>query len=272
MPNTGRSPASLPVDVSVVAPAHNEEGSLEELVHLVVETLEASGHTFEIVLIDDASTDRTQEVLAGLVAREGRVIAQRLTVRSGQSAALAYGLRLVRGAIVVTIDADLQNDPRDIPLLIEHLDQYDVVSGVRQERHDSIGRRLASRVANRARRALTGDPFTDIGCSLKAYRADFLREIPWFNGIHRFLPIWAYHRGARVKEVAVRHRPRERGKSKYAAVRGRLWVGLNDALGVRWLLGRDLQKGNLECVEIVSKSPASSEKPTDTWRTGSHDL
>jgi len=156
---------------------------------------------------------------------------------AGQSAALAAGLARARGAIVVTLDADLQNDPADLPKLLEALADADVVSGVRAKRNDPWVRRVSSRIANGVRRAVLGDPVTDIGCSFKAYRREVLEGLPMFSGVHRFLPALCVFRGARFAEVPLNHRPRAHGVSKYG-VGNRLWRGLADLNGVLWLRSR----------------------------------
>jgi len=142
--------------------------------------------------------------------------------------------------VVVTLDADLQNDPADIPDLLAALAGADVVSGVRARRHDSWIRLVSSRIANATRRAVLGDKVTDIGCSLKAYRRDVLVGLPMFVGVHRFLPALCQFRGARVVEVPVHHRPRTRGVSKYG-MGNRLWRGIHDLIGVSWLKVRLLR-------------------------------
>jgi glycosyltransferase involved in cell wall biosynthesis len=162
-----------------------------------------------------------------------------LAANSGQSAALAAGIRRARGAVIVTLDADLQNDPADLPLLLAALEHADVVSGVRRERHDNWLRKVSSRVANGVRRSVLGDPLTDIGCSFKAYRREALAGIPLFVGAHRFLPALCMFRGARLVEVPLSHRPRRHGTSKYG-VGNRLWRGIYDLVGVRWLRSRML--------------------------------
>ena len=160
-----------------------------------------------------------------------------LESNGGQSAALAAGFAHAGGGIVVTLDADLQNDPADLPRVLAALEHADVVSGIRARRQDSALRRLSSRVANGFRRAVLGDPVTDIGCSFKAYRREALQGLPLFVGVHRFLPALCVFRGARLAEVELTHRPRRHGVSKYG-VGNRLWRGLHDLLGVRWLKSR----------------------------------
>ena len=185
--------------VSVVAPVHDEVENLEPLVRQIHQALDgAAGEglaNHEIVLVDDASSDGSRQLLSELTRSDPRLRARYLPRRSGQSAALLCAIREARGGVVVTIDSDLQNDPADIPRLLERMaDGYDLVSGVRARRRDSWLRRVASGFANRVRRAVLRDPFHDSGCALKAYRAELLRDLPAFDGAHRFLPVLALHR------------------------------------------------------------------------------
>lgn len=233
MTQTGQPPL-----ISIVAPVYNEGDSLLRLYEEITRALGHEGRPFEIVLVNDCSDDTSLALMLDIAATDGRVRVVDLTERSGQSAALGAGLRHARGDIIVTLDADLQNDPADIPMLLDRLTDYDVVSGVRAQRHDSWIRRFVSRIANGARRLALGDPFSDIGCSLKVYRAEYVRDLPVFDGMHRFLPVLAMLRGASVTELPVTHRPRYHGVSKYGAIRGRFGRGMWDLVGVRWLASR----------------------------------
>jgi glycosyltransferase involved in cell wall biosynthesis len=233
-------PRDSPPQLSAVVPAYNEVESLPPLLAELRAALESTARTWELVLVDDGSTDGSGEVLRAEAARDPRLVLVRFEKNAGQSAALAAGLARARGAVVVTLDADLQNDPADIPALLAALAGADVVSGVRAKRHDSWVRRVSSRVANATRRAVLGDSITDIGCSLKAYRREALEGLPMFLGVHRFLPALCGFRGARVVEVPVRHRPRTRGVSKYG-MGNRLWRGIHDLVGVSWLKVRLLR-------------------------------
>ncbi|HTR97504.1 MAG TPA: glycosyltransferase family 2 protein [Candidatus Acidoferrales bacterium] len=224
-------------EISVVVPAFNEGESLPALFAELRAALEATGRTWEVLVVDDGSTDSTGERLRAEAAADPRVIPIALERNAGQSAALAAGLARVRGAIVVTLDADLQNDPADLPRLLAALANADVVSGVRANRQDSWVRLVSSRIANATRRAVLGDPVTDIGCSFKAYRREALEGVPMFVGVHRFLPALCVFRGARFAEVPLRHRARVHGMSKYG-VGNRLWRGIADLVGVRWLKSR----------------------------------
>ncbi|MBI5709023.1 MAG: glycosyltransferase family 2 protein [Candidatus Eisenbacteria bacterium] len=224
-------------EISVVIPAYNEVESLDPLLAELRAALAAAGRAWEIVLVDDGSTDGTAERIAAEAARDPRVRAVRLEANAGQSAALAAGFSRARGAILVTLDADLQNDPADLPRVLAALEGADVVSGIRAERRDTWLRIASSRIANGFRRRVLGDPVTDIGCSFKAYRRAALEGIPMFVGVHRFLPALCVFRGARLVEVPLLHRPRRHGISKYG-VGNRLWRGLHDLVGVRWLKSR----------------------------------
>ena len=226
-----------PVEISVVVPAFNEAESLPEFLAELRAALDATGRSAEVLLVDDGSDDATPAVLARERARDRRLKPLRLERRAGQSAALAAGLARARGSVIITLDADLQNDPSDLPRVLDALKDADVVSGIRASRRDDWLRRISSRIANAARRAAIGDPITDIGCSFKAYRREALEGLPMFVGVHRFLPALCVFRGARLAEVPLAHRPRRHGVSKYG-IHDRLWRGLNDLIGVYWLKSR----------------------------------
>lgn len=227
-------------DLSAVVPAYNERDNLPILLEELRGALDATGRRWEIVLVDDGSMDGSTEWMLEAAALDRRIVPVVLERNTGQSGALAAGLERARGAVVVTLDADLQNDPADLPKLLDALDRADVVSGVRAERQDGWVRLVSSRIANATRRTVLGDPVTDIGCSFKAYRREALEGLPMFVGAHRFLPALCVFRGARYAEVALSHRPRRHGQSKYG-VSNRLWRGLYDLVGVRWLKSRLLR-------------------------------
>jgi len=223
--------------LSVVVPAYNEVESLPALLDELRAALGATQRTWELLLVDDGSRDGTGDAMESAARADPRIRVLRLEKNAGQSAALAAGLVRAAGEVIVTLDADLQNDPADIPALLAALANADVVSGVRQGRRDSWLRLVSSRIANGMRRAVLGDRVTDIGCSLKAYRREALADLPMFVGVHRFLPALCAFRGARVVEIPVRHRPRTQGVSKYG-VGNRLWRGIHDLVGVAWLKRR----------------------------------
>jgi glycosyltransferase involved in cell wall biosynthesis len=225
------------LDLSAVVPVHNEIESLDPLIGELRSALDASRRSWEIVLVDDASTDGSGERIRAAAAKDPRVHGVLLWRRGGQSTALVAGLARARGRVIVTLDADLQNDPADLPKLLDALERADVASGVRVGRQDTAARRWSSHIANVVRRSVLGDSISDIGCSFKAYRRETLVALPAFAGVHRFLPALCQFRGARVEEVRVTHRPRRYGVSKYG-VSDRMWRGLYDLAGVRWLKSR----------------------------------
>ena len=242
-------------EVSVVIPAFNEEENLEPLAALIRSTMDATGRAYEVIFIDDGSTDGSRAILEGLSARDARVRIASLDRNMGQSAALVAGFRLARGSLLVTLDADLQNDPRDIPLLLDALGDHDMVSGVRQGRREGWRRRWASRIANTVRRRALGDGIQDVGCSLKVYRADVVAHLPGFDGLHRFLPALVLREGGSVREVPVSHGPRRFGVSKYS-IAGRLRRGLVDLAGVAWLCHRWLPS---RALAVTVHEPEDSE-------------
>ncbi len=244
--------------LSIVIPLYNEADNLEQLADELAAALAGQPHDYEVLFVDDGSTDRSAEVLARLAAADRRLRVLRLARNSGQSAAFAAGFRLARGELIATLDADLQNDPADLPRLLEALDGCDVVCGVRRRRHDSWLRRVSSRIANAVRNRLTRESITDVGCSLRVMRARFTRDIPVFDGMHRFLPTLLRLAGARVRELPVGHRERLHGESKYG-IHNRLWRGIADLLAVRWLQRRWIDQ---RAVEEVRPGAGAAEPPT----------
>jgi len=233
-------------DLSLVIPLFNEEENLEELAAEIRAALAPTGLAWETLFVDDGSTDGSLAVLRRLAAGDPAIRILRHRRNAGQSAGLASGFRAARGRLVATLDADLQNDPADLPRLIAELERgFDVVSGVRVERRDSWTRRVSSRIANAVRNWATDEAISDVGCSLKVYRREFLADLPMFTGMHRFLPTLVRWNGARVTELPVRHRPRLRGIAKYG-IGNRLFRALADLFAVRWMRRRWLPAGNVE--------------------------
>ncbi len=230
----------MQLEISAVLPVFNEVESLPGVVDELILVLESTRRSFEVILVDDGSTDGSSAWIEARARRDPRIRGILLERNVGQSGALVAGLQDARGDVIVTLDADGQNDPASIPNLLEALQDADVVSGIRANRADSWRRRASSRIANAVRRAAIGDTISDVGCSLKAYRREALEGIPLFNGAHRFLPALCQFRGARVVEVPVLHRPRRHGTSKYG-VGNRLFRGIRDLFGVRWLKSRLLR-------------------------------
>lgn len=210
------SSASVP-DLSIVVPLFNEEESLPLLVEKLLLALRPLGRSFELVLVDDGSSDRTSEVLRQQAAGAPELVAVLLRRNYGQTAAMAAGFDASRGRLIVTLDGDLQNDPADIPMLLERLEQgYDLVSGWRHQRQDhAVSRLLPSKIANALIARVTGVRLHDYGCSLKAYRRELVEDMNLYGELHRFLPALAFIEGARIAEVKVNHNARQFGQSKY---------------------------------------------------------
>jgi glycosyltransferase involved in cell wall biosynthesis len=237
-PTRNRQAESL--EISVVVPAYNEAESLMPLTAAIVEAVGALGRSYEILFVDDGSTDDTPRVLRELALRHPEIRVVRFRRNAGQAAALDAGFKRARGRSVVTIDADLQNDPGDIPRVLEGLERYDVVCGIRQNRQDTWLRRVSSRIANAIRRRVLHDEVIDVGCSLRAYRRQALAPLKLYNGMHRFLPVLFHLEGFRVGQVPVKHHPRRFGASKYN-LRNRAWRAFVDLLAVRWMQRRRLR-------------------------------
>jgi glycosyltransferase involved in cell wall biosynthesis len=247
-----------PPEVSLVIPVFNEEENLPILAEEIREAMEPLGCSYEVIFVDDGSTDGSPGALAGIARRDPAVRIVRQRRNAGQSAALDAGFRHARGAVIVTLDADLQNDPADIPRLLQKLEGADVVAGVRTRRQDTWTRRASSRLANAVRNWATRESIADVGCTLKAFRADFLRRVPMFDGMHRFLPTLLKMDGARVLEVPVHHRPRLHGQAKYG-IHNRLWRALDDLLAVRWMQKRWIDRRLSEEIDAWNTTPSGSQ-------------
>lgn len=230
------SVTSVPL-LSVVVPVYNEAENVGLLAAEIAAALGDLDGGYEILFVDDASTDDTVAVLASLTLSTLRVV--RHVRNCGQSAAVASGFRVSRGVWVATLDGDGQNDPADLPRMLSLAiqRQVDCVTGVRRRRRDTWLRRFSSRVANGFRNWITGDAVSDSGCGIRVVKRPALAEIPVFNGMHRFLPTLLRGQGFVVLEEAVNHRERVRGVSKYG-VHNRLWRGIRDCFGIRWYLMR----------------------------------
>ena len=223
--------------LSVVIPVRDEIDSLVPLHRELGAALARVAGRVEIIFVDDGSRDGSLACLREIAEKDGRVRVLALDGSHGQSAALEAGFRVARAAVIATLDADLQNDPADLPRLLAELDRADVVSGVRLERHDTWPRRAASRIGNRIRNGVTGESVSDVGCSLRVMRSRYLRRVKLYRGLHRFLPTLLRLEGARVIEVPVSHRPRQFGRSKVRSL-ARALPGLLDCLAVRWMKNR----------------------------------
>jgi glycosyltransferase involved in cell wall biosynthesis len=228
------------LDLSLVIPVYNERDNLAPLVAEITASLRGAGWRYEVLMVDDGSSDGSADALAALRTDHPELRIVRLARNAGQTAAMDAGFHRARGRVVVTLDADLQNDPADIPLLVRELEGWDAVVGVRRVRRDSLVRRLSSRVANYVRNCLSDETITDTGCSLKAYRREAVARLKLYRGMHRFLPTLLKMEGFRVREVPVGHRPRAHGRSKYG-ISNRLVPSFVDLLAVRWMKKRTLR-------------------------------
>jgi glycosyltransferase involved in cell wall biosynthesis len=226
-------------EYSVTVPVFNEVDCLPELVARIQVVMNAISPLWELILVDDGSSDDSFEKIRELNVAEPRIRGLQFDRNHGQTAAMAAGIRAARGEVIITLDADLQNDPADIPLLLEALHQADAAVGWRAQRNDPLIRRISSRTANWIRNLISNETIHDTGCSLKAFRAEKVQNLPFFEGMHRFLPTLVRMSGGTVVEVKVSHHPRTRGVSKYT-VWNRIFKSFLDLLAIRWMKWRYL--------------------------------
>ena len=217
--------------ISVIAPIYNEKENIELLVEKIKTTLKDRFTSYEIILVDDGSTDGSSELIEKIASTDPHIKNYHFTKNNGQTAALSVGFKYCTGDIVVTMDSDLQTDPEDIYLMLPYLDKYDMVNGKRTTREDGFKRKISSLIGNGVRNFITKDNIKDTGCPLKFFYL--------YEGMHRFLPTLAKINGFSVIEVPVQHFDRMYGKSKYG-VWNRLWKGLKDAFAVRWMSKRKI--------------------------------
>lgn len=224
--------AAVAPDISVVAPAYNEEESVRKLWEKIDAVLGGSAWSYEVLFVDDGSSDNTWEALRALQADQPATVrAIRLRRNFGKAAALSVGFGAARGKFIITMDADLQDEPAEIPNLMAKLEEgYDLVSGWKRERNDPLEKRIPSRLFNAVTRKISGLELHDFNCGLKAYRAEVVRELPLYGELHRYIPILAHADGYRVTEIPVKHHAREFGISKYGL--GRYFKGFLDLLTV----------------------------------------
>jgi dolichol-phosphate mannosyltransferase len=243
--------------LSIVIPVRNEEENVLRLASEIASAFSGVSFWWEVVWVDDGSTDSTATRLGQLNAPHRLV---RLDRNCGQSAAFVAGFLAARGAWIGTLDGDGQNDPVDLLRQLEHALRFDfdMVNGIRVDRRDSFIRRVASRIANASRNLIVGDRVSDVGCSTRVLRREAAIQAPYFHGMHRFLPTLVRMRGFTVTEIPVGHRPRYAGRSKYG-IRNRLWSGIGDLFGVRWLVARQRV---WKAAEYAGASPASLQDST----------
>ena len=218
---TKRGLSMLQKDLSVIVPLYNEEENIDPLFSAITEALSETGLDYEVLFVDDGSGDSTFERAAQIARGSGRLRVVRLRRNYGQTAAMAAGIEAARGAVLITMDGDLQNDPADIPRFLEKINEgFDIVVGWRHDRKDRlISRKIPSRVANWMIGKVTGVPIKDNGCSLKAFRARIIKQVPLYADMHRFIPAMASIAGPRLAEIKVRHHARRFGESKYGLSR-----------------------------------------------------
>ena len=223
--------------LSLVIPAYNEQENVEALLNRVSAALAQTGRPFEVIIVDDGSTDSTPQLLRDAMARLPWLRVVRLLKNSGQSAAFDAGFKAARGEVVATIDADLQNDPEEIPRLLPMLDGYDMITGWRRDRQDTKFRKVQTKIANRIRNWISDETINDSASSLKLYKRHCLEGLHLFTGAHRFFPTLVKMRGYTVREEPVKHSQRHAGTAKYG-FRNRALRAFVDLLAVRWMKKR----------------------------------
>ncbi len=242
-------------EISIVVPVFDEAENILPLVQQIAQALRPEKRSYELIFVDDASRDDTWSKIREARSRDGRIRGLKHARNCGQSAALWTGLQAATGLILATLDGDLQNDPADLPRLLAELVAVDFVCGVRTQRQDSFVRRVSSRVARSARRWVLGVDFSDTGCAFRVFRRTALNGVFPFNGLHRFLPVLVHAGGATTREVAIHHRPRVAGVSKYG-IWNRLGRGIHDLLAMAWYQKRRLKPVQVE--EMSDELPDES--------------
>ena len=238
----------MALELAIIVPVYNEQDNVEPLWHELAAAMASVSIGWELVFVDDGSTDGTWERIADIRRKDPRVRGLRHARNTGQSAALWTGLGATSTPLVATLDGDRQNDPADLPRMLALLKEADFVSGMRLQRQDNWLRRVSSTIARWARWAALGRQFRDTGCALRVFRRGVLAGIPGFHGVHRFLPVLVASGGWKTREVPVHHRPRAAGVSKYG-VWNRLARGLYDLVGVGWFQRRRIRSVPFEALE-----------------------
>ena len=228
------------IDISLVVPVYNEEENLPILIPEMTEVLQGLGKSYEMIFVDDGSTDGSRALLKRMIAQDPQIHLLGFKRNCGETAAGAAGLKEARGEIVITMDADLQNDPKDIPKMLDYLKNYDMVSGWREKREDSRIKRITSKIANGIRNGLSKESVRDSGCTFRTYKRECLQNLKLYKGMHRFMPTLVRMEGFRVIEIPISHRPRKFGVSKYNTW-NRMWRAFVDLLAVRWMKNRHIR-------------------------------
>ena len=228
------------IDISVVVPVYNEEENLPILIHQLMEVLEELRKPYEMIFVDDGSVDRSRNIIREMAAQYPQIRLLGFKKNCGETAADTAGLKEARGKVVITIDADLQNDPKDIPRMVEYLKEYDMVTGWREKRDDPWVKRITSKIANGIRNWVSGETIHDSGCTFRAYKQECLQNLKLYKGMHRFMPTLVKMEGFRVIEIPIAHHPRKFGVSKYTTL-NRMWRAFIDLLVVRWMKSRHIR-------------------------------
>ncbi len=224
---------------SLVVPVYNEDENLHPLRDNIIEAMSSIEGNYEVILVDDGSKDQSRSIIKEICQKHPQFRYLFFDRNHGQTAGFAAGFQAAEGDIVITMDADLQTDCRDIPLLLKHMDTHDAVVGYRMKREDSWSKRISSKIANGIRNKLSGEDIRDVGCPLKAMKREAAQSLKMFNGMHRFFPTLLKYEGYRVIEVGVNHFPRKHGESKYS-MGNRAWRAFIDLLAVCWMKSRYL--------------------------------
>jgi len=252
----GAATAQEKPNLSLVVPCHNEQENLRPLVAAIEETIGTLKLSYEVIITDDCSTDKSWEILKDMAAQNPAIRIQRFAVNSGQSAALWAGMQAAAGRYIVTLDADLQNDPRDLPLFLEASSKFDCVCGSRvaaRSKGDHFIRIASSRIANWVRNRISREEIHDSGCCYRLFRRECVAGLKFFNGMHRFLPTLIKMEGFTVMEIPIRQNPRTTGRSHYS-IRNRLFSSFYDLLAVCWMKRRMLRYQIAESVEIGAET------------------
>ncbi len=234
-------------DISVVIPVHNEEENIKPLVCELQGVLQSLERRCEIIFVDDGSTDKSFYILENISREFENIRVINFKANCGQTAAFDAGFKHARGDIIITMDGDMQNDPADIPVLLEKIPEYDLVCGWRHRRQDGFMKKAQSLIANRIRKCFTGDDIMDVGCSLKVFKAQYAKKMKLYSGLHRFFPALIQLEGGKVAQVKVNHRCRSAGCSKYN-IRKRIFRSFIDLMAVCWMKKRFL---NYEVKNII---------------------
>ena len=243
--STSEQTESKALEISIVIPVYNERENLVLLDEEITKNIKLLNKEYEVILVDDGSVDGSAELIRTLQNENPHLRLIRFGHNHGQTAAFAAGFDKARGDVIITMDADLQNSPSDIPLLLDAIKEYDVVCGWRYKRNDPWIKKVSSKIANVVRNLLSEESIADTGCSLKAFRRECFKNIKLYNGMHRFFPTLMKMQGFSVTQVKVSHYPRIHGHSKYN-IRNRLFASFKDLLVIRWMKKRQI---NYDIVE-----------------------